>query len=203
MAGSSSNIGQTGVESIRLNGCKVEDLPIAEAARVQPQIALAHDTERKNKIAGVLKKYPTQRVDYLEGRIREAKHSQESMANLALAEQQRIMEYQGHIEMCKHRDREIARLQADTALVGSYPQTATLTLLQEDADAAIKALKIQFPYVIDRLEAQIEISQASIERFNKVVQRESHDIDEMGQVLGLCKQRDLELRNLGARQATG
>jgi len=188
MAGSSSNIGQTGVESIRLNGCKVEDLPIAEAARVQPQIALAHDTERKNKIAGVLKKYPTQRVDYLEGRIREAKKNQESMANLALAEQQRIMEYQGHIEMCKHRDREVARLEASKEL---------------GADAAIKALKIQFPYVIDRLEAQIEISKESIERFNKVVQRESHDIDEMGQVLGLCKQRDLELRNLGARQATG
>lgn len=183
--GSSSNIGQVGVESIRLNGMKVEDLPIGEAARVQPQIELARDTERQNKIANVIAKYPTQRVDYLEGRIREAKQNQENMARLAQTEQQRIMEYQGHIEMCKHRDREIAKLDPE-----------------RDA-ASIKALKVQFPYVIDRLEAQIEISKESIDRFNEVVRRESSDIDEMGQVLGLCKQRDLELKNLGAQQATG
>ena len=186
--GSSSNIGQVGVESIRLNGMKVEDLPIGEAARVQPQIELARDTERQNKIANVIAKYPTQRVDYLEGRIREAKQNQENMAKLAQTEQQRIQEYQGHIEMCKHRDREVARLEQSKQL---------------GADAEIKALQRQFPYVIERLEAQIEISKESIDRFNEVVRRESSDIDEMGQVLGLCKQRDLELKNLGAQQATG
>jgi hypothetical protein len=185
MGKTTSNIGQTGVESIRLAGMKIEDLPIAEAARVQPQIAIAYDTERQNKINGVMKKYPTQRVDYLEGRIKECKTNQENMARLALTEQQRIMDYQGHGEMCKHRDRMIAKL-------------------DPVADAEeIKALKRQFPYIIDRLEAQIEISKGSIERFNKVVQRESGDIAELSEVLGVCKQRDLELANLGVKQAVG
>lgn len=194
MGKATSNIGQTGVKSIRLNGMKVEDLPIGEAARVQPQMELARDTERQNKAEGIIAKYPTQRVDYLEGRIREAKTNQENMARLAQVEQGRIQEYQGHIEMCKHRDREVARLEKSRGTPGTT---------SEGIDDAIKALKRQFPYVIDRLEAQIEISNESIERFNEVVRRESHDIEEMGQVLGLAKQRDLELKNLGVQQATG
>ena len=188
MSKATSNIGQTGVESIRLNGMKIEDLPIGEAARVQPQMELARDTDRLNKAEGIIAKYPTQRVDYLESRIEECKVNQKNMADLALIEQARIQEYQGHIEMCKHRDREVARLE----------QTKEL-----GADAAIKALQRQFPYVIDRLEEQIRISNESIERFNNVVQRESSDIQELSETVALCKQRDFELKQLGVRQATG
>lgn len=180
-----SNIGETGVKSIRLAGMKVEDLPIAEAARVLPQIKIAEDTERQNKIGNVMKRYPTQRVDYIEGRIAECKHSMEGMHTLMLQEQQRIQEYQGHIEMCKHRDRMLAKLDPE-----------------RDADE-IKALKLQFPYVIDRLEEQVRISNESIERFQGVVRRETHDIEELNQTLALCRQRDAELKELGVQQATG
>lgn len=185
MGKTSSNIGQTGVESIRIAGMKVEDLPIAEAARVQPQIAIAEETERRNKAEAVIKRYPTQRVDYLEGRIRECKTSMDGMHKLMLAEQQRIQEYQGHIEMCKHRDRMIDKLDP-----------------VRDADE-ITQLKRQFPYVIDRLEAQIEISNGSIERFQSVVRRETSDIEELNQTLSLCRQRDKELEALGMRQKVG
>ena len=185
MGKTTSNIGETGVKSIRLAGMKVEDLPLPMAARVMPQIALAEDTERQNKIANVIKKYPTQRVDYLEGRIAECKHSMEGMNTLLLNEQQRIQEYQGHIEMCKHRDRMLAKLDP-----------------VEDAEE-IKQLKRQFPYLIDRLEAQIVISNESIARFQEVVRREAHDIEELGGVLALARQRDVELKALGAQQATG
>lgn len=185
MSKTSSNIGQTGVESIRLNGMKVEDLPIAESARVQPQIAAAEETERRNKAEAVIKRYPTQRVDYLEGRIRECRKSMEGMHKLMLTEQERIQQYQGHVEMCKHRDRMLAKLDPD-----------------RDADE-IKALKIQFPYVIDRLEEQIRISNESIERFQQVVRRETNDIEELNQTLSLCRQRDKELEALGMRQKVG
>lgn len=173
---SSSNIGQTGVESIRLNGCKPEDLPIGEAARVQPQMNLARDTERQNQVNNIKAKYPKQDAGYLEGRINECKHSQEGMAKLAQTEQARIQEYQGHIEMCKHRDRMIAKLDPE-----------------RDAEE-IKALQRQFPYIIDRLQAQINISNESIERFNEVVRRESASIQELSETLSLCKQRDRELK---------
>lgn len=185
MGKTTSNIGETGVKSIRLAGMKIEDLPIAEAARVQPQIKIAEDTERQNEIGNIMKKYPTQRVDYLEGRIAECKKSQTGMAELALREQARIQEYQGHIEMCKHRDRMLAKLDPE-----------------RDAEE-IKQLKRQFPYVIDRLEAQIVISNESIERFNTVVKQESASIQELSECLALCKQRDRELRALNVQQATG
>ena len=180
-----SNIGEVGVKSIRLKGMKVEDLPLAMKARVQPQIAIAEDTERQNKVGNIIKKYPTQRVDYLEGRIAECKLSMEGMNHMLLAEQQRIQEYQGHIEMCKHRDRMLAKLDPVT-----------------DADE-IKQLKRQFPYVIDRLENQIKVSNESIQRFQEVIRREANDIEELGQVLGLARQRDIELKALGVQQATG
>ena len=64
---------------------------------------------------------------------------------------------------------------------------------ERDADE-IKALKLQFPYVIDRLEEQVRISNESIERFQSVVKRETHDIEELNQVLALCRQRDAELK---------
>lgn len=185
MGRETSNIGETGVKSIRLKGMKIEDLPMAMQARVAPQMAIAEDTERQHKANGILKKYPTQRVDYLEGRIRECRTSMEGMNTLMLQEQKRIQEYQGHIEMCKHRDRMIDKLDP-----------------VEDADE-IKALKRQFPYVIDRLEAQIQISNESIERFQEVVRREASDIEELSAVKALCVQRDVELKAIGLRQKTG
>jgi hypothetical protein len=185
MGGFDSNIGKAGPDSIRINGMKPENLPIAEAARVQPQMAEARENERQNVIAGIRKKYPTQDVGYLEGRIKECRTSMDGMHEMMLREQQRIQEYQGHIEMCKHRDRMLAQL--DSRLrKGEIGRTDYL--------AEQKALKLQFPYVIDRLEEQVRISNESIERFQSVVKRETHDIEELNQVLALCRQRDAELK---------
>lgn len=189
-----SNVGETGVKSIRLKGMKIEELPLSMAARVQGQLRLAEDTERQNQIGEVIAKYPTQRVDYLEGRIAECKQSQENMAALARIEQQRIQEYQGHIEMCKHREREIARLDSVRGTPG---------WTDEHISAQIEALRRSFPYQQDRLEFQVGVSNESIERFNEVVKRESASIQELSETLSLCKQRDKELHQLGVQQGTG
>lgn len=189
-----SNIGETGVKSIRLKGMKIEELPLPMAARVQDQLRLAEDTERQNKIGEIIKTHPTQRVDYLEGRIAECKQSQENMNNLALVEQQRIQEYQGHIEMCKHRDRELSKLKASV-------ESGDIT--EDYAKQREKELRMQFPYIIDRLEAQIDISNDSIQRFNEVSRRESGSIQELSECLALCRKRDELLKQLGVRQGTG
>lgn len=189
-----SNIGETGVKSIRLKGMKIEELPLPMAARVKDQLRLAEDTERQNKIGEVIKTHPTQRVDYLEGRIAECKQSQDSMNKLALTEQQRIQEYQGHIEMCKHRDRELAKI--DKAVADGH-------MTDDYAEQQRKSLRLQFPYVIDRLQAQIDISNESIQRFNEVTRRESGSIQELSECLALCRKRDELLNQLGVRQAAG
>lgn len=189
-----SNIGETGVKSIRLKGMKIEELPLPMAARVQDQLRLAEDTERQNKIGEIIKTHPTQRVDYLEGRIKECKQSQENMNTLALTEQQRIQEYQGHIEMCKHRDRELSKLKASV-------ESGDIT--EDYAKQRETELKRQFPYIIDRLQAQIDISNDSIQRFNEVSRRESGSIQELSECLALCRKRDELLKQLGVQQAVG
>ena len=189
-----SRIGETGVKSIRLKGMKIEELPLPMAARVQDQMQLAQDTERQNEIGEVIATHPTQRVDYLEGRIEECKKSQENMNNLALTEQQRIQEYQGHIEMCKHRDRELVKI--DQAVTDGH-------MTEDYADQQRKSLKLQFPYVIERLQAQIDISNGSIQRFQEVTRRESGSIQELSETLALCKERDRLLKHHGVQQATG
>jgi hypothetical protein len=189
-----SNVGETGVKSIRLKGMKIEELPLPMAARVKDQIQLAQDTERQNAIGEIIATHPTQRVDYLEGRIAECKKSQESMNQLALTEQQRIQEYQGHIEMCKHRDRELAKI--DQAVADGH-------MTDDYAEQQRKSLKLQFPYVIDRLQAQIDISNQSIQRFQEVTRRESGSIQELSETLALCKERDRLLKQHGVQQAVG
>lgn len=189
-----SNIGETGVKSIRLKGMKIEELPLPMAARVQDQLELAKDTERQNKIGEVIATHPTQRVDYLEGRIAECKQSQENMNTLALTEQQRIQEYQGHIEMCKHRDRELKKI--DEAVAEGH-------MTEDYAEQQRKSLRLQFPYVIDRLQAQIDISNGSIQRFNEVSRRESGSIQELSECLALCRKRDELLKQLGVQQGAG
>ena len=189
-----SNVGETGVKSIRLKGMKIEELPLPMVARIQDQIELAKDTERQNKIEEVITTHPTQRVDYLESRIAEAKLSQENMNKLALTEQQRIQEYQGHIEMCKHRDREKERVKR--ALVDGH-------MTEDYAIQQLKSLQLQYPYNIERLEAQIEISNESIQRFNEVSKRESNSIQELSECLALCRKRDQLLKQLGVQQGVG
>ena len=189
-----SNVGETGVKSIRLKGMKIEELPLPMAARVKDQLELARDTERQNKIGEIVATHPTQRSDYLEGRIAECKKSQESMNQLALTEQKRIQEYQGHIEMCKHRDRELAKI--DQAVADGH-------MTDDYAEQQRKSLKLQFPYDIERLQAQIDISNESIQRFQEVTRRESGSIQELSETLALCKERDRLLKQLGVQQATG
>lgn len=189
-----SNVGETGVKSIRLKGMKIEELPLPMAARVKDQLELARDTERRCAIEEIIATHPMQRVDYLEGRVAEAKKSQENMNDLSLVEQQRIQEYQGHIEMCKHRDREIEKI-AQAVADGH--------MTEDYAEDHRKSLKTQFPYIIDRLQAQIDISNESIKRFQEVTRRESSSIQELSETLALCKERDRLLKLHGVQQATG
>lgn len=178
------NIGQTGIDSIRLGGVRVSELPIAEQAQAKPQIPLFIDTERRNKVAGVLARFPKQRVDYLKSKIQECQTNVTRMGLLANAESQRISEYSGLITLCEFRDKEITRILED----------------DPEQEAKIKDLEKRFPlYDVKAMGTQIQQSRESIERANEVVAREYNSMAEVREVLVLCERRDAELRNLGAR----
>ena len=190
-----SNIGETGVESIRLKGMKVEELPLAFAAHVAPQIKLAEDTERKNKIAGILKRYPDQRTGFLEARIQECKDNQGNMARLIGEQNQMITDYKGHIAMTKHRNEEMEKFER-------WRDEGRIS--EDEFKAERRALNKRFPpYDLDRLQAQIDLCHENIARAERVSRQESDAIEELGRVKGQTQQRDAELAQLGVRLGAG
>lgn len=177
------NVGVTGVESIRLGDMKICDLPIAEGAIAKQQMPLAEDTERKNKIKNILAGYPKQSVVYLDSRIREAEDNILRVGDMKSQQAAMISEYTSQISLCKFRDDEVNRIPED----------------DEERDAKIKDLFKRFPpYKVPAMEQQVIQSNEAIERADDVIAREYTSIAELREVKGLCVQRDIKLRYLGA-----
>ena len=174
-----SNVGQMGVDSIRLKDMTLDQLPIAEAAHAKRQIPLLEAQEVQNKIAAVLGKYPRHNVQYLKARINEANQNAKRMNDLKKRETDRIEEYVGLIAQCKMRDQELATTRSS---------------------ARIKAIKARYPlYNVAKMEEQVVLSRDSIKRADEVIEQENGSVIELRGVLSLCEQRDAELRALGAK----
>jgi len=180
------NIGEVGIESIRIGGMKLKHLPIAESAYAKAQMPEAIATDTRNKIEGILKKYPTQRVAYLKSRIKECKENVKRIDTIRSQQNNMISEYTAHITMCKFRDDEIARLSED----------------DPDRESKIRDLNIRFPpYNVGEMQKQINQCVESIDRATEVVAREYASVAELSEVLGLCQKRDEELKAYGVRVA--
>lgn len=180
------NVGQVGIESIRIGGRKIQDLPLAEGAHARPQLSVAREVERRNKIENILARYPDQKVDYLQSRIKEAEENIVRVEKVQADETKLIDDYKGHISLCQYRDKEIARITDD--------QTLTL----EEHTKQVKDLYKRFPpYKIEAMETQIRQSQTSLQRVKDVIDKEHKTIREFTEVMGLCMARDLELKAIG------
>jgi len=177
-----------GVESIRIKGQKIDDLPLGLGNQAKAQLPMAIEQERLNAIHTVNAEYPTHRIDYLVSRINECNENKTRMNQTIDAQNTMISDYTGQISMCKHRDREIEKLYADK------------TMPVERLDFEIKALKKQFPpYDVAAMEQQIVQCREAIERCNKVKQQEDDSVAEFSGVVALCKERDKKLAQLGAK----
>ena len=181
------NIGVKGVESIRIGDMKICDLPIAEGAIAKQQLPLAEDTERRNEIKNILAGYPKQSVVYLESRIKECEVNILRIGEMKAQQHAMISEYNSQISLCRFRDDEIARIDEN----------------DEEFDAKIKDLFKRFPpYKVPAMEQQIIQNSEAIERADEVIAKEYTSIADMRELKGLCEQRDMKLRYLGA-QAVG
>ena len=180
-----SNIGETGSESIRLNGTRIQNLPIGEASRAVSQIPLVHAAERLTKIENIKATYPKVRVDYLQSRIREAEENIERTTKLKQELAVQISEYTGHISLCRYRDCEIER--------------AANIADEVERTAYVKDLNQRFPlYSVVAMEQQIQQSSESISRADGVIAAEYKSIAELNGVIQQCTRRDAELRALEA-----
>jgi len=163
---------------------KLDALPIAEAAHAKMQLPDVMANEIQNKVKIILAKYPKPRVDYLESRIRECKENVERIKTTKLEQEATISEYDGHISLCEFRDGEIAKLDPGKD------------------KTAIKDLQLRFPpYNVVAMHQQIIQCQESMERCDDVIAQEYASITEFSEFLGLCQQRDRELRQYGVKVA--
>ena len=172
-----SNKGTTGLESIRLNGMKIDNLPIAEGAHTKAQWADIQEADKQNTITNIRAKYPTQTVAWVTGAIREAEDTINRVRNLSAGQQQMINEYTGFISICEFRDQELAKT---------------------DDPEKIKELKAKFPmYNVKAMKTQIKQCKEAIERSAKVIDGEHKSISELRELKNTCEKRNAELKPYG------
>ena len=176
---SESNMGQTGLESIRLGGMKIDSLPIAESALTKEQMPVIQESIKRNELGNIIAKYPKQTVDWVKGAIRECEDTIKKVRALKGQQQTMIDEYTGHISLCSYRDKEIAKT---------------------DDKGKIADLKLQFPpYNVEAMQQQITQCKEAIERSDGVIDKEHNAIADLKKLLTTCQQRDKELEPFGIK----
>lgn len=174
----------TGIDTIRLGGQRVSELPWTSQAQIRNDLKLAEDTERQNKIDNVLARYPKQSVGYLQSRIDECLENIKRMNQHKSDTGNRLSDYAAQISLCEHRDREIARIPEDAL----------------DREAQIKDLKKRFPpYDVVEMQKQVLQFKEDIIRFDRVIETENASIAEHEKYKALCESRDRELKQLGVK----
>jgi hypothetical protein len=176
-----SNIGLTGIQSIRIGGMTMDTMPMREAALTKQQWPDIEEAARTQEIANIKAEYPTQRISYLKSRVVEAECNIKRIRGLINDQNTMINEYSTHIGLCEFRDKEISRLDPD-----------------EDSDQ-IQTLKKQFPpYNVDAMKQQIEQCREAITLSDRVVDEEHKSIAELKDTITLCRLRDDKLKKYGA-----
>lgn len=175
-----SNVGQVGVDSIRLAGRRIENLPLAEQARAVDQIPAARKAELESKRAAIRARYPRQSVAYLEGRIREARANIKRISDFRDQQRRRGTEYAAEIGLCRQREKLEAAIPND----------------DPERERKLAELRKQFPpYNVAAMEQQIEQFDEAVRRCDGVIAQENASIAELSEVLALVRRRDEELRH--------
>lgn len=175
-----SNKGEYGVESVRVGGRRVDELPICEGAVTKIQMPDIHESARENEISQIKGKYPKQSVAWINGAIRECEATIKNVRRLIGEQRTMIDEYTGHITLCRHRDKELMKL--------------------HDVDHAdeIKALKKRFPlYNVKAMRDQVQQCNEALHRADGVIDAEHKSIAELRALLVVCEARDRELKAVG------
>lgn len=209
-----SNRGQSGIESIRIGGMTVQDLPMVMAAHAKQQLPLAIDNERRQKIKEVLAKAPTQKVDYLRAAIMECKHNVDTQTNFKAELAAKIASYEGQRGGVEYGRQQLEKLDPDGEIAsffgrigaeqirakdeGREPVIPDVSEEQYAAYEQIKSIRANFPpYNEAAMDQQIGQFRDAIQAADKVIGKEYDSIAEFTGVLALAERRDSELKALG------
>jgi hypothetical protein len=186
-----SNRGEVGVASIRLNGWRIAEIPLGLGNQAVAQIPLALDLERQQEIENILASYPRVTAEYLESRIRECQTAIKDFQRVKKETRVKIGEYRALMQaeegkpMLRDLDDKIAEI-------------AKTDLSHEEKVAQIKALKQGCtPYDTKSMQAQIDQFEMNMDRLDEAIQQENDSIAELNETKGMIAIRDNELRGLG------
>lgn len=106
----SSNTGQLGLESIRIGGVKIQELPIAESALAKSQMYLVESEAKQCAIKSVLKKYNLYDIPSLVNNIEQCDQNIKRFELAIGKERESKEECSIALALCKQRDKELLEL---------------------------------------------------------------------------------------------
>ena len=174
-----SNKGKDGYDSIRINGSKIDNLPLGQGEKAREGLQDFLKTDKQTKENNVKAKYPDVSEDYVKGVIKECKGNIKRVKETIETLKSKKAEYATLITQSKIRDVQIEQLNKENP---------------EDAEKIKQLLKQFPPYNIKALEDQVFQFEESIERCNSVIEQEWDSIAEFTKNLALVQQRDRELK---------
>jgi len=174
-----SNKGKEGLDSLRINGSKLDNLPLGQGEKAKEGLVDFLKTDKETKVNNINAKYPKVSEEYIRGTLKELNTNIKRVKNMKKDLQGNISEYRALITEGRFRDVQIEQLNKDNP---------------EDAEKIKQLLKQYPPYNIQALEEQIEQFEQSIERCDSVIEQEYKSIAEFTKNLALVQQRDRELK---------
>lgn len=176
-----SNKGKEGLDSLRINGSKLDNLPLGQGEQARLGLADFLKTDKETKENNIRAKYPKASEEYIKATIKELRANIKRVREMKSGLKSKIAEYNTLITQGKIRDAQIELLNKDNP---------------EDAKKIRELLKQFPPYNIQALEDQISQFEESIKRCDAVIDQEHDSIAEFNKNLALVQQRDRELRSI-------
>lgn len=165
------------IDSLRLGGMKVDQLPIGERARTLPQLEKVEENQTYREAEGIRAQYPKHSVNYCLAGIKEAKNNQIKITQMRDKAIQDIASYKTYISQCEYRDKQ---------------------LKTETDPERIKQLKIDFPpYNVEAMDTQIGQFEDTVKSCDSVIKQEIESVRVFAGLQTLCEQRDKKLKALG------
>ena len=173
-----NNIGKTGVDSLRVDGMQIGNLPLGQGNEAKEGLAEFLKSDRETKRSNIVAKFPKHNVKFLQSRIKECEGNIKKIKNFKQDLKQKISEYRLLIKEVALADQQIKELDPE-----------------EHKEQIKKIRRKTPPYNIEALNQQIEQFEEAIERCDSTIEKDYDSISEIREVLALAEQRDKELRN--------
>lgn len=99
-----NNIGESGFDSTRIGGKRLDELTVLEQMRARKQIVLSAEQRR---VKDIKDRYPKYKVPNLKAGIREAEANIGRFEEAIKKERDTISEFSAYLALCQQRDKEL------------------------------------------------------------------------------------------------